>query len=114
MDNTDNVAYTRESLLADWAALGSAMPLCVELENLLLKHMNRPRQNEDQRFEQSLQTQYVHDSCPPPSRFQRRKTARAGQVEVPLGPSFSCEIGCVKSASFAPPPAGPRDASPLA
>jgi hypothetical protein len=86
-------SYTRESLLADWQAIGPSQPLTGELQTLLLLYINRTGSASAHGTTDINQQVYptarygpippIQSSAPPPQRFQRR--AR-NHHSTPAGP----------------------------
>ncbi len=76
-----NMAYTQETLLADWNSLHPDEPMPLELQTLLMRFVNAPRM---QRPTNSRYQAILPASAPPPQRFQ---APRNRGEKTPAGPS---------------------------
>jgi hypothetical protein len=107
----------RESLLAEWQAIGPSQPLTTEVQDLLLKFINTP-QHDDVWMDYAAMD-IVDTPFPPPQRFHRQRSCAHQGCKVPTGPSAaeyssslknkSTEAGDVLDHFFQDPPswAGP-------
>ena len=87
---TSAQVYSRESLLADWQAIGATQTLTDQLQELILIFMNKPRTHvvtAHQIESPSTPSETESTQSPPPQRFQRRRSSLSSQRDPPAGPS---------------------------
>ena len=85
-----SLAYTRESLVAEWAQLRPTETMSIELQNLFLKFASAPTSG---RTFGNRRPNYVpaHDA-PPPRRFQRGASSRLNHETAPQGPLKAIDV----------------------
>ena len=86
----DKMPYTRESLVADWASIGSSYPLSHEVENVFLAFFNKQINEMDVQSHERVVPFPLQRSAQPPTRYQRNKNETRGYQDFPpSGPAHA-------------------------